>query len=267
MIFTTDGLVLRIVEIGDHDRLLTLLTPNYGRIRVMAKGVSTLRSSILSIVQMFTYGNYEIYRKGDSYWLRDGSVINTFYALSDDIERLALASYISEAAIEMSDEGEDATDTLRLVLNTFYAICKQDRPYSVIKAVYELRMVAMAGYCPDLSGCDECEKFISDDMYFDVMNGRLMCDECFHKKSQGSQTTTYSYSEESADANIICPVTSSSVTAMRYALSVPVQRMFSFSLTDKQEQENFSKACETYLLSHLGRGFDSLNFYKSVKSI
>ena len=127
MIFTTDGLVLRIVEIGDHDRLLTLLTPNYGRIRVMAKGVSTLRSSILSIVQMFTYGNYEIYRKGDSYWLRDGSVINTFYALSDDIERLALASYISEVAIEMSDEGEDATDTLRLVLNTFYAICKQDR--------------------------------------------------------------------------------------------------------------------------------------------
>ncbi len=267
MIFTTDGLVLRIVEIGDHDRLLTLLTQDHGRIRVMAKGVSTLRSSILSIVQMFTYGNYEIYRKGDSYWLRDGSVINTFYALSDDIERLALASYISEVAIEMSDEGEDAADTLRLVLNTFYAICKQDRPYSVIKAVYELRMAAMAGYCPNLGGCDPCGKFISDDMYFDVMNGRIMCDECFHKLSQNGQSVPYAYSEESADANIICPVTASSVTAMRYALSVPVQKMLSFSLTDKQEQEVFSKTCETYLLSHLGRGFDSLNFYKSVKSI
>lgn len=254
------------MNIGDHDKLVTLLTPEHGRICVMAKGVSTLKSNLLPIVQLFTYGNYEIYQKGDSYWLRGGSPINPFYSLSDDIERLALASYIAEIAVELSDEGVDATDMLRLTLNAFYVIAKKDKPHAIVKGVYEFRAAAMAGYCPDIECCCVCGKPISENMYFDIMNGRLMCDSCFHKKPTEPMPTSYEYSDLSRNANIICPVTASVVAAMRYILTVPVQRMLSFSLKDREEEKIFAKACETYLLSHLERGFDSLTFYNSVRT-
>ena len=63
MQYTTDGLVIREVNVGDNDKMLTILTPDRGRIGVMAKGSRSLKSQVLSTAQLYTYGNYEIYEK------------------------------------------------------------------------------------------------------------------------------------------------------------------------------------------------------------
>jgi hypothetical protein len=54
------------------------------------------------------------------------------------------------------------------------------------------------------------------------------------------------------------------LAAMRYALTAPDKKLFSFSLKDPEEERSFERAAETYLLNQLERDFDTLHFYRSV---
>ena len=265
MHYTVDALVLREVNVGENDKMLTLLTPENGRIGVMAKGSRSVKSKTLASAQPFTYGNYEIYEKGDYKWPRGGSTIEGFYGIRNDIERLSLAAYIADVACELSVEEESSFDTLRMTLNTLYAISNAIRPLSVIKGVYELRAAASAGFSPNLSGCKYCKRGDADGLYLDVMNGCVVCSECINKRTQRQMPVKRSaYDDLDSELSLLVPISPSVLAAMNYAVAAPTERMFSFSLDGKEENEMFSRAAEEYLLNHLERGFTTLDFYKSM---
>ena len=130
-----DGLIIRVFDTGDHDRYLTVLTADRGRISVLAKGSRSVRGQQVAISQLYTYGNFEFYRKGSTYILKGGSVLDPFYSLSTDIDRLSLASYLCDMTYELTDEGEPAPEMLRLLLNSLYAINKNLYSQEQIKEV------------------------------------------------------------------------------------------------------------------------------------
>ena len=108
MLITADGIVIRSYPVGDHDSVVHILTENHGRLPVMVKGSRSKRNcgESASCTQLFTYGNYELYRgKGEFYYLRNGSVLHSFYELSGDLARMALATYLCDVAAELTDEG------------------------------------------------------------------------------------------------------------------------------------------------------------------
>lgn len=265
MQYTVDGLVLREVNVGENDKMLTLLTPEKGRIGVMAKGTRSMRSKSLASAQLYTYGNYEIYEKGDFKWLRGGSVIEGFYGLRNDIERLSLSAYIADIACELSGEDESAVDMLRMTLNTFYAISTGMRPLPILKGVYELRAAAMAGFMPELSGCRYCKRADTEGLYLDVMNGCVLCSECINKRAaKQPPVKRTAYDDLDSEMNLLVPISPSVLAAMNYAVHSLPERMFSFNLDGKDETDMFARAAEEYLLNHLERGFTSLDFYKSM---
>lgn len=270
MLTTTDGLLIRAFPSGENGTLLHILTADKGRISVMAKGLhskSKSASQLSSIAQLFTYANYELYRKGDMYWLRGGSVINSFYNLSCDIGMMSLGTYLCALADELSDEGESAEGLLRMLLNSLYTIGLGEKSRKIIKGVFELRAAAMSGYAPNLVACDHCGNGYPDNCYLDVMNGRLICADCqtrmnrFYSPSQSE----IQLDDDRATRNIICPLSSSALAAMRYALTAPDQKIFSFTLKSESDEQEFSRAAETYILNQLERSFDALDFYKSVE--
>lgn len=261
MIFTCDGLVIAETAVGENDKLLTLLTPEYGRIRVSGKGVRSIKSKMMAATQLFSYGNYEIYKKGDFFWLREAYLREAFFGLREDITTLALATYICDLASEMSGPNYAAVDILRLTLNTLYAISKKEKPLSQIKAVYEIRSAGYSGFMPDLSSCISCKKTECDFYYLDVENGCIFCKECAKKKGKFLDVPTSE--EDLYTAKIICPIDSGALGAMRFALTAKPGRMLSFSLPD-ESLGYFARGTETYILNHLERGFNSLDFYKSI---
>lgn len=260
MSYTTDGLVLRVRSTGENDKLLTLLTAKEGRISVVAKGGRSLRSGTLSATQLFSYGNYEINERENHRWLKGASCEESFSGLSRSVEGVALASYFLSVAEELSGENEDATDILRLILNAFYALDKEKKPPEQIKGCFELRAAAIAGFTPDLSCCRGCKCTDAELFYLDVMNGRLLCPDCMRRASLKATREQASY-EDIREAVVMLPLSPSVTEAMRYTLSAEPSRMLAFSLKE-HELSGFSSATETYLLSHLGHGFDTLEFYK-----
>ena len=257
-----DGLVIRVKDMGDHDRYLTVLTAKKGRITILSKGSRSIKGEQRAVSQLYTYGNFEFYRKGTLYILKGGAPIHPFYALSLDIDRLNLAAYFCDLAYELSDEGEDAQEMLRLLLNSLYAISRELYPRELVKAAFEMRAAAINGYAPDLSHCAYCEKDTDPNLYLDVMNGALVCSDCLQKRGRAAKNIgTY---DDIREADILVPLTIPVCDALRFILKTPMERLFSFELREKEDLKTLCTAAETYILSHLGRGFDSLDFYHSM---
>ena len=258
-----DGLVIRVKDMGDHDRYLSVLTAEKGRISLLSKGSRSLKGSQMAVSQLYTFGNFEYYKRGDFYILKSGSPIQSFYALSTDMDRLNLAAYLSEVTGEITDEGEPAEEMLRLLLNSLYAISRDRYPQELIKGAFEMRAATLSGYAPDLGGCSRCGKEMAPHFYLDVMNGALLCPDCLRRQAPVKRGGE-SY-DEIREAELLCPISPSVLAALRYASYAPLARVFSFELKEREELLSFSKTAQSYLLSHLGRGFDSLNFYYAMK--
>ncbi len=260
---TVDGLILRESPIGENDKLLTVLTAEEGRVLMTAKGARSLKSKVLPLCRLFTYANLEYYEKNDRRWLSGGSINDSFFGLNGEIEGFALASYIVQVAAEITDEGVEAGEILRTTLNTLYCIQTKKKPYEQIKAVYEFYAACVSGFCPDLSVCADCGGEGGGTVWLDVMNGSLVCDECLRKRSGNlpiPETDAYSA------RNVLVPLDASALAALRHIVSAPLPRLFSFHLSEGESMDAFCRAAEVYLINHLERSFDTLDFYHSIKS-
>ena len=146
--------------------------------------------------------------------------------------------------IRHSISGKDSTS------NTLYTLTS-DKPLSLIKSVFELRVLCAIGLTPDLSGCDACAKN-ANEYYFDPVGGTVRCPECF-SSGMGSAPQERSY--------LFLP--SYVLRAMSFIIGADRKRIFAFSAENELLSE-LESVCEKYLLAQIGRGFDSLNFYKSL---
>ncbi len=257
-----DGLVLRVSDCGEHDRSLVLLTADEGKLYITAKGARSVKSKTASLCRICAYVNIELYEKNGRYWLAGGSVNNAFFGISDDLSSFALASYIMQLADEITGENCPAHEVLRMTLNTLYAIEQSLKPLDQIKATYELFAANVSGFTPDLSSCSLCDgNEYGGGLWLDVMNGALICAKCQNKRGGGLPIPE---TDEFETKNILLPLDSSALEAMRYVSSAPLQRIFAYGISSEHSMALLTRAAENYLLHHLERDFDTLHFYKTV---
>ena len=167
-----------------------------------------------------------------------------FPRLREDVELLSLASYFAQVAEAVSQEDAPDPELLSLLLNSLYVLGKESRPQTLVKAVFELKVMCLAGYLPDLSGCAVCGREDAD--RFNITQGVLQCASC-----------------SGGDGGIRMPLSAGTLAAMRYIVSAPVRSLLSFRLTERSCEE-LSGITESYLCTKLERGFYTLDFYKSL---
>lgn len=249
MLLKVSGLVLRETKMGDYDKAVTLLTKEYGRISVSAKGSKSLKSKMLSGTQLFSYGSFNLYYSKGKYSVNDVDLQESFYNIRQRVDGFALAAYIAELAGELATENEDSGGLLPLTLNAFHLIANSLREPNFIKAVYELRAFSLMGFCPNLIACSDCSVYECDEMYFSFTEGKLWCKECFDRLTA-----------KPADSR---PVSPSVLYAARFVVFSEDKKIFSFKLNDEAMRE-FSAFCECYAVTQAGHGFKTLDFYKDI---
>ena len=258
-----DGLILKESVSGDNDKLIWVLTARDGRLSMTAKGARSVRSRVASVCRLFTYGNFEYYERNDRRWVSAGSVNESFFGLCSELEAFTLASYLSEIAFEITGEGVEAEEILRMTLNSLYCLENKKKPHWQIKATYELFAARESGMSPDLSGCCTCGCDEGSAFWLDVMNGAILCEKCMKKRGMGAPIPEY---DELSTRNILLPISGSTLGAMRYIMSAPVSRIFAFTVKDENCADELCRVAESYLVNHLERNFDTLDFYKKVST-
>ena len=243
----THGIVIRAKSVGD-DRLLTILTSDYGVISAAARGANKPRGRLTSSTELFCYSKLVLFRYRDSTTVDSAEVEQSFFALRQDIAALALASYIAELCCELAPPEEAAPEYLRLVLNTLHLLCKGKKSIWLLKPVFELRLMTMAGFMPDLTSCAVCGEFDEQGggpMRFSVETGALYCQRC-HSPEQPAEV-----------------LPNAVLAAMRHILYSPVEKLFAFSLPEESLQ-SLTRICESYMLYHLQKQYRSLGFFYAV---
>ena len=245
MYLTLQGLVLRVTDYNDRDALLTLLTPNHGKLTVKARGLRRKNSPLTATCQLLAYGEFTLFENRGYYTVNEAHSLELFQNLRRDLQKLSLGTYFAQVAELVCQEDMPNPELLSLVLNCLYALAKLNEHEGKVKAVFELRAACLAGYEPDLSGCHGCGASAPD--RFDVSAG---CLECHQHRDPGSD-------------GLRIPVNPGTLDAMRYISFCDSRRLFSFQVgADTLEQ--LAQVTETYLSTQLERGFSSLDFYKSL---
>lgn len=239
------GLVLRTVDIGENDRLLTLLTAEEGKITLSAKGVRSVKSRRMAACQPFCYSEFTVNNRNGKRSLTETRLIENFYTIREKIEGYALASYLCELTEAVTVEDTDQGDILSLLLNCLFLIGDGHKPLWLIKGVFEWRLAALLGFMPDLSGCGECGAK-SGSMALSLIDGCLYCTDCMMKEEKP-----------------LCIWLDDTLPLLRYIISAPAKRIFAFE-ADSTLETPFSAVCEKYLLHQVGRSFATLAFYKTL---
>ena len=250
------GLVLRTVDLKESDRLITIFTEEQGIVTALARGARTLKSRKMSATQQFCYSDFVLYGQGDKYWIKECSLIESFFGIRNSIEGLALAGYIVEVLSDVGVEDKEV-DLLRLALNSLYAISSQKYDLNKVKAVFEMRSLSILGFMPEIVSCHTCARK-DGDFFFDIMAGAIECFDC-HKKSTAAHETL----SEEHEGHIVSIISEGAKIAMCYAIYSPLEKIFSFNISD-EDMRLFSKAAERYLVNHLERTYKSLEFYNEV---
>lgn len=252
------GLVVREVDIGDYDKLITLVTREAGKVSATAKGARSLKSKHIPTTQLYAYGTYILRKYKEYYYVADSELIESFYGVRSDIAKVSLAAYLCDVCGEISVENMQDEPLLRLALNSLYAIANDLAPLDQIRAAYELKAMALGGFCPDLVACARCTRHENTDMYLDIMGGKLVCPDC-----RGAYEREKLLGED-AESSIYVHITPQVLEAMRHIVYSDQKRMLAFSL-DEASLSELSLVCEKYLVNQMEHDYYSLEFYKSVR--
>lgn len=243
--FTTQGLVIKEMNVGENDRLVTLLTKEYGILKAYVPGAKSIKSKRSSASSLLTYSNFCLSRKGEIYRITEASAISSFFTAGLDVEVLSLAQYFCELASVFVEQMSPNEEFLRLILNSLHFITKEKKYPSLIKAVTEFRIAVISGYRPNLLACEECGKFEDDIMLFDIQNGSLICKDCT-EKFEG-----------------LTPLDRTSLSALRHIAFSEFGKLYSFEIPQKSA-DTLSKITERYLTIQTDYRFSTLDFYNSI---
>lgn len=243
-----NGVVLRELPMKESDKVITVLTKELGVISIYAKGAMRLKNKFHSSTGVFTYSEFVVFEgRGDRmYQLNEAVVKKVFYNLSDSVENIALAMYMSELVCEAVVPDEVSNDILRLYLNCLHMLCEGKWSLLMTKAAFEMRLMSDIGFRPSLVGCKRCNEYQKDIFWFDAEGGYLVCPDCKQTYDAG-----YFISEP--------PVT----LALRYLALADLEQMFTFRLKGFSLIQ-LSHICERYVLNHTKDSYKTLDFLKPL---
>lgn len=245
MLTVTEGLVLREVLYRDSDKMLTILTKDRGKVSASCPGARSRQSSMRAGTQLLSFSSFTLYENRGRYSVNAADPIELFIGVRSDIFSLSLASYMAEVLEAVSDEEDSASELLITGLNCLYALSVHKKPRALIKAVFELRVMMLAGYAPDVSECPSCGESDISSPILELKSGRIGCAGCMGREAAA------------------VPLCTQSLLAMRYILSAQSKKLLSFSM-DEQPLALLSVAAECYMATQLEREFSTLKFYKSL---
>ncbi len=242
MNLNTDGLIIREKSAGEQNKTVTVLTRDYGIVRAYVYGAKKLGSKTGASTQLFAFSEFGFKESRGSYIIEAGKPKEVFFNLRQDVKKIALAQYFAELCEALVPENEKADEYLRLILNSLKILTDSKKDERIVKSVFELTILSLSGYMPNIVACAECGKYEDEYMYFDEARGNIFCSEC-------------------GSFGLKVPV--SVISAVRHILLCDRQKIFSFSLNDTSLKA-LNNLTEKYTLSTLQRKFKTLEFYHMI---
>lgn len=174
----TSALVLRHADYADYDRMVTLFTPEYGRIDAIARGCRRPKSPLVNAVEPFVSGDFQLYFRKDRYSIDQCQIKESFYELRTDYDRLLHGVYWMKLLEATVMPEMPAPDLFLVTLRALAHLNYSDLPPEMLTMAFEMHLMAQLGFAPRMNACGMCGRPIDGDARFDAGLGGAVCLSC-----------------------------------------------------------------------------------------
>jgi DNA repair protein RecO (recombination protein O) len=179
----TPAIVLRSRIHGESDKIVTFLTRSWGKVSGIAKGAKRSRYRFVNVLEPFTqvHLRFRPGRTDELAFIFGCDLIRSFRGPSRDLQRFALASYVTELIDVMVAGRESGPETYELLLQSLIVLEEQEEPSSLFLPMFELLLLTHVGYAPHLAGCQQCGLNLDEremPLLFSPSRGGLLCQNC-----------------------------------------------------------------------------------------
>jgi len=248
----TRALILKCINYGESDRIVTASTEKLGKVRAIARGARKSLKRFGGCLEPFTLLSL-VLRPGKGLFLvTEGSIVKNFSEIKGDIEKFASGSYLLELTDAISLETGEGGGEFPLLLSGLRELSACTNPRAAIRA-YEIRLLALIGYLPQFIKCIACGADLSGPVggeavgdgvvAFSIKRGGALCGGC--KKETGDETA---------------PISIGTLKTLDKA----VKGGISFS---KFALEESGKIITPFINRHIGKKMKSLDFLAGLKKI
>ncbi len=252
-LYRTEAVILRRQDIGEADRLLTLYTPESGKLNAIAKGVRKPASRKAGHLELFIHSQLLVARGQSLDIITQAETIHSFRPLRENLERIGYAHYTVELLDRFAAEGQANRALFDLLVETLDYLCTaQDLALTI--RFYEIRLLALEGYRPQFFYCLNCGDEIKPVInYFSAERGGILCPRC----GEGLIARP-------GDARQARPVSVNVLKVLRYLQTHPYQecQRLRLHVTTHRDLETLMHHYLTYILE---RNLKSVEFLQHLR--
>ncbi len=243
-LYRTDAIILRRRNSGEADRLLTVFTPRYGKLQLMAKGARKITSRKAGHIELFMLTDMQVARSRSWDIISQAVTVESYRAIREDLDKTSQAYYLAELIDRFTEENDPNQPLFELLALTLARLSHVDDPYITLR-YFELHMLGLVGFQPQLHFCLTCEEAIEpvENNYFHIADGGVLCPR---------------HGQVRPNAEII-PLPALKV--LRFLQNEPWERAANLQLTPatRQQVENLLLAYITFLLERKLKSIDFLH--------
>ncbi len=173
----TKGIILKESNMGDYDKMLTMLTPGLGKISCHAKGARRPKSSLMAGTQFLCFGEYLLFKGSNTYNINSCEPIEIFYNIRIDYDKLTFVAEIIKIVCDVTNENDNSYKVLQLLLNTLYTISELDKDLDLVLAIFKIRLLSIIGFTPQVDYCKTCREEMNI-KYFSIKDDGIKCGAC-----------------------------------------------------------------------------------------
>jgi DNA repair protein RecO (recombination protein O) len=177
-IYKTEAIVLRQRKLGEAGKIVTLYTPNYGKLDAVAKGVRRPKSRLGGHLEVLTHTAVMLAQGRNLDIVTQAQAMESFAPLRSDLHRLSRALYAAELVDRFSPEGAESYHVFQLLLTTLRRLATARNVDTVLRHL-EMQLLTLSGFQPQLARCVSCQRALAaTPNYFSPSVGGVLCPSC-----------------------------------------------------------------------------------------
>jgi len=174
----TKGIVLRAIDWGEKDKILTVFTLDYGKISIKLRGVRSPRSQLKFASFPLAYVEFSFVSRGEILVCNNASEVASFFALSSDYERLHFASAVLEVLDSVTIDNIKDSRLFYTAVNSLFYMCDFSLSIKLVFTKFLVDILSILGVMADLSSCKQCGADFNKGARLNLDTGEIVCLSC-----------------------------------------------------------------------------------------
>ena len=182
--YKTQGVVLKQTPMGEADRVLSIFTPDMGKVRAVARGVRRTKSRLAGHLEPLSHVSVSVSRGRTLDAISEAETIHSFRAVREDLRRVSEGVYLAELVESFSAEQQPNRAVYRLLLDALAWLERSENAHGALRH-FEVQLLALSGFGPELHQCVECRETLDPgDYVFSSAKGGVLCQRCQVQSSE-----------------------------------------------------------------------------------